>query len=144
MAAYPRFKADTKTCFQSKYERRGTEQDRIDACERLRDYGGSLPQYDDAVFQVEERTGYGMRPVEVTRKDCRVLSWSNAAQNWAAYAMREKKGTSTLDSNHIMVCGLGQARANALALALPPLPLYGGSTEARERRRRGRGGVNGL
>lgn len=144
MAAYPRFKTDTKTCFQSRYERRGTEQDRIDACERLREYGLSLPQYDDAVFQVEERTGYGVRPVEVTRKDCRVLSWSNAAQNWAAYAMREKKGTSTLDSNHIMVCGLGQARANALALALPQLPLYGGSTEARERSGRGRGGVNGL
>lgn len=112
--------------------------ERSEACERLREYGRDLPQYEAAANEVRNRVDYGVRADTVPRKDCRRLAWSNASESWFAWAATEPRGTVRLDANEILVCGLGQNRAWALGLALPRLPLYENSYEAQAARVAGR------
>lgn len=119
-----------------------TEQERIEACSRVKSYARALPQFAAAKAAVTKRTGYGLRVEKAPRAGCHKLAWSNAGRAWDVYASSYTRGTPvTLDANEILACGTLRD-LNAIALALPPLPLYGFSYEGRTRAARGRRGVN--
>ena len=140
MKDYPNFNADYKRCFPRHGAAKRIGQGA--ACERLREYGRSLPQFEQAV---EDSQDDRTRQVHVTRKDCLLVVWSNASRKWWAHSGRlgrtERGQTLFVDANQIVVCGLGQKRADALAMALPEMPGYKYSYEGRTR---GGGGLLGV
>ena len=84
--------------------------------------------------KINARTSYGIREEKVEYSFGRIISWSNAGENWYQHYYAEKKGSViTLDANQVLVY-MKKLDLEAILPTLPVLPLYGNSFEARFRR----------
>ena len=89
----------------------------------------------DLDAQIDQRTSYGQRSVEVTpsNRPAYKLMWANGSAKWyRAYGVY-KTGTYQLDANEIMSFKWTQAQIDDVIEGLNPLPLYQASFESKQR-----------